>query len=93
MVAVNKTLYFNLVYIDLLGLIQVEGVCGYSYGMTFTENTSRYRYFYPPKKKSDALDAFRDLFAEVAAQGFTLRMLKSENGSEYNNKVFFGFCR
>jgi hypothetical protein len=93
MVTVNKTLYFHLVYTDLLGPIQVEGVGGYSYGMTFTENTSRYRYFYPLKKKSDALDAFKDLFAEVSAQGFTLRMLKSDNGGEYNNKVFTEFCR
>jgi hypothetical protein len=57
--AVTKELYFQAVYTDVLGPMQVRAPGGYHYGITFTEMTSRYRYFYPLRVKSDALTAFK----------------------------------
>ena len=90
--AVNKDLYFHVVYSDVIGPMQVKSVSGHYYGITFTEMTSRYRYFYPLKKKSDTLMAFKTLIAEVESQGFKIRMLKSDNGGEYISEEFKAYC-
>ena len=90
--AVNKDLYFHVVYSDLIGPMQVRSVAGHYYGITFTEMTSRYRYFYPLKHKSDALTAFKMLNAEVESQGFKIKMLKSDNGGEYVSAAFAAYC-
>jgi hypothetical protein len=89
---VNKDLYFHCVYSDVLGPINPVAIGGYSYGITFTEYGSRYRWFYPLKAKSDALSAFKSLVAEVSAQGFRVRMLRSDNGGEYTSEAFKQYC-
>ena len=83
--AVNKELYFHVVYSDVLGPMQVRSASGHYYGITFTEMTSL-------KKKSDALTAFKMLNAEVQASGFKIRMLKSDNGGEYKSEAFKEYC-
>ena len=90
---VNKDLYFNVVWSDVLGPITPVALGNYKFGVTFTESNSRYRYFYPLKHKSDVLDAFKSLIAEVSSQGFTVRLLRSDNGGEYTSDAFKSFCR
>ena len=80
--AVTKELYFQAVYTDLLGPMQVRAPGGFYYGITFTEMTSRFRYFYPLRRKSDALNALKQLVAEVESDGFKIKLLKSDNGGE-----------
>ena len=90
--AVSKELYFQAVYTDLIGPMQVRAPGGFYYGITFTELTSRFRYFYPLRRKSDALNAFKQLVAEVEADGFKIKLLKSDNGGEYVSEDFKTYC-
>ena len=59
--AEKKELYFNCVYTDLIGPMQTKSTKGHFYGVTFTEMATRYRFFYPLKKKSETLSAFEQL--------------------------------
>ena len=90
--AVTKELYFQAVYTDLLGPMQVRAPGGFYYGITFTEMTSRFRYFYPLRRKSDALNALKQLVAEVESDGFKIKLLKSDNGGEYVSEEFKNYC-
>ena len=89
----RRDLYFTAVYSDVLGPIQPVAVGGFNYGVTFTDVTSRYRYFFPLRQKSDVLTAFQSVVAEVTALGFNVRLLRSDNGGEYQNEAFAAFCR
>ena len=89
----RRDLYFTAVYSDVLGPIQPVAVGGFNYGVTFTDVSSRYRYFFPLRQKSDVLAAFQSVVAEVTALGFNVRLLRSDNGGEYQNEAFAAFCR
>ena len=89
----DKNLYFTAVYSDVLGPIQPVALGGYQYGVTFTEVNSRYRYFYPLKQKSDVLQAFMSLVAEVSSLGFKVKLLRSDNGGEYTSIEFQLYCK
>ena len=54
--------------------------------------TSRFRYFYPLRRKSDALNALKQLVAEVESDGFKIKLLKSDNGGEYVSEEFKNYC-
>ena len=53
--------------------------------MTFTEKTSRYRWFYALRTKDQVLDKLKLLVAEIKSLGFKLSMLHCDNGGEYDN--------
>ena len=90
--AVNKSLFFNVVWSDVLGPITPTALGGYVCGVTFTEQNSKFRWFYPLREKSDVISAFSRLVADVSSWGFTVRLLRSDNGGEYTSKEFADFC-
>ena len=89
----RRDLYFTSVYSDVLGPIQPVAIGGFNYGVTFTDVTSRYRFFFPLKHKSDVLSAFQTVVAEVTALGFRVRLLRSDNGGEYKNESFASYMK
>ena len=90
---VNKELYFEMVTSDLLGPIQVASLDNKRYGITFTEIKSRYRWFYTLKHKSEAVDALKLFHAEITAHGFTIKILKTDNGGEFISTEFKDFLQ
>ena len=90
--AEKKDLYFDCVYTDVIGPMQTKGTKGHLYGLTFTEMATRYRFFYPLAKKSDTLNAFKSLNAEIVSLGYKIKQLKSDNGGEYISQEFKDFC-
>ena len=76
----------------MLGPVQPVALGGYHFGVTFTGETSRYRYFFPLKTKDEVLGVFQQLVAELTALGFTVRQLRSDNGGEYISKEFKAYC-
>ena len=88
----KKELYFDCVCTDVIGPMQIKSTKGYLYGLTFTEMATRYRFFYPLAKKSDTLNAFKLLNAEVVSLGYKIKQLKSDNGGEYVSQEFKDYC-
>ena len=58
----------DLIHSDVCGPFSVHGRGGYEYFITFTNDYSRYGYVYLMKKKSDALDKFKEFKAESEKQ-------------------------
>jgi transposase InsO family protein len=59
-------------------------VDGYDSFITFTDDYSRYGYIYPIKKRSEALDKFKILKAEVENQhDLKIKIVRSDRGGEY----------
>jgi hypothetical protein len=56
-------------------------VDGYGSFITFTDDYSRYRYIYPIKERSEALDKFKIFKAEVENQhDIKIKIVRSDRG-------------
>src|SRR5260370_23145967 len=65
---------------------------GYRYFITFVDDHSRFLTIHPMKKKSDALDSFKDFLAESKHQsGKKLKILHTNGGGEYFSTDFIQF--
>ena len=57
---------------------------GFSYFITFTDDFSDYGYIYPIREKSEALDKFKIIKAEVENQHeLKIKVVRSDRGGEY----------
>jgi len=57
---------------------------GFDSFITFTDDYSRYRYIYPIKEQSEALDKFKIFKAEVENQhDLKIKIVHSHHGGEY----------
>ena len=54
----------DLIHSNVCGSFSVHARGGYEYFITFTDDYSRYGYVYLMKKKSEALDKFKEFKAE-----------------------------
>ena len=82
---VDIEVYFKEVNSDLIGPMQVQGIDGTRYAIHFTEARSRYRWLYTMKHKDETLEKIKEFVSEIEAQGFTLKLLKTDNGGEFVN--------
>ena len=58
----------TLIHLDVCEPFSVHARGGYEYFITFTDDYSRYGYVYLMKKKSEALDKFKEFKAESEKQ-------------------------
>ena len=58
----------DLIHSDVCGPFSVHARGGYEYFITFTNDYSRYGYVYLMKKKSEALDKFKEFKAKSEKQ-------------------------
>jgi hypothetical protein len=65
---------------------------GHLYAICFVDDFSRRAAVYPMKKKSEAVDKFRQYVEECAANGVFIRGIRSDNGSEYTSAEMETFC-
>ena len=62
----------------------MKSVDGYDSFITFTYDYSRYGYIYPIKERSEVLDKFKILKAEVENQhNLKIKIVRSGRGGEY----------
>ena len=84
--------YFNLIHLDVCGPFSVHARGSFEYFITFTDDYSRYKYVYLMKKKSKALDKFKEFKAESKKQlGRHIKSLCSNRGGEYMSIEFIFF--
>ena len=85
MKSLDVSLYFKEVNSDLIGPMQVAGICGSRYAIHFTEARSRYRWIYTMKNKNETVNKIKEFVSEIESLGFSLKLLKTDNGGEYVN--------
>ena len=84
----------DLIRSDVCGPFSVHARCGYEYFITFIDDYSRYGYVYLMKKKSEALDKFKEFKAESEKQlGRHVKSLRSDRGGEYMSIEFVSFLK
>ena len=84
----------DLIHSDVCGPFSVHARGGYEYFITFTDDYSRYGYVYLMKKKSEALDKFKEFKAESEKQlGRHIKSLRSDRGAEYMSIEFVSFLK
>jgi transposase InsO family protein len=84
----------DVTYSDLSGKISPESRGGMQYYATFTDGKSRYSTIYFLRKKSEAIQKFKEYWNTLNTQkGIRLKKLVTDEGSEYCNKEFEEFCK
>jgi hypothetical protein len=67
---------------------------GFKFSIGFVDDATRRSKSYPMKKKSEALEMFRrSIEEECEPPGYTVGVLRSDNGGEYIGKEFNAYCR
>lgn len=85
---------FDLVHSDVWGNAPVDSREGYKYFVTFIDDKSRVTWLYLLKAKSDVNMVFQE-FCNMINNQFdtTIKVLRTDNGTEYTNNVFQTFLR
>jgi hypothetical protein len=74
----------EIIHTDICGLFHIASVDGYDSFITFTDDYSRYRYIYPIKERSEALDKFKIFKAEVENRhDIKIKIVRSDRGGYY----------
>nr|GEX43412.1 retrotransposon protein, putative, Ty1-copia subclass [Tanacetum cinerariifolium] len=80
----------GLIHTNVRGTFKIMSRQGASYFVTFTDDFSRYGYVYLLKHKHEVFETFKVFQKEVENQlGKTIKLLRSDRGSEYMSQEFF----
>lgn len=80
------------VHADLCGPMDVESLGGARYYLLIKDEFSHFRFLYTLKKKSEAAEKIMDYVTMVERQQqVTLKVLRTDNGGEFVNKVLGDF--
>ena len=76
-----------------MGPFQTKSLGGTSYVLTFIDDFSRMTFGYLLEHKDQTFERFKDFKALVENQtNLKIKMLRSNNGEEYNSNEFNAFC-
>ena len=76
-----------------MGPFQTKFLGGASYVLTFIDDFSRMTFGYLLEHKDQTFIRFKDFKSLVENQNdFKIKMLRSNNGGEYNNNEFNDYC-
>ena len=77
---------------DVWGPANVTTCLGERWYVTFIDSHSSYTWLYLLKHKSEVISAFKNFYTLVCNQyGAKVKVLRSDNGTEYINKDFSDF--
>ena len=84
----------QLVHTDVCGPMQTQSFGGSSYFITFTDDYSRYCKIYFLRKKSEALEKFKEFKVAVEKEtGLNVKALRADRGREYMSEEFKQFLK
>lgn len=89
----RATQKMEIVHSDVFGPLKAKSIGGCKWFVTFIDDYTRKVFVYPMKQKSEVFKKFIDFknFAERQSD-CKLKILRSDNGTEYINKIFDDFC-
>lgn len=77
----------EIIHSDVCGPLPTESLGGSRYFLTFRDDHSRYRFVYFLKHKSEVFEKFKHVVALAKMEcGHDIKILRSDNGTEYVNK-------
>ena len=83
----------QLMHSLLMGPFFTKSLGGVSYVLTFINEFSRMTFGYLLENKDQTFDRFKDFKALVENKSrFKIKMLRSDNGGEYNSTKFNNYC-
>ncbi|KAJ0401726.1 hypothetical protein P43SY_003047 [Pythium insidiosum] len=83
----------EMVHTDLMGPINVKSKSGARFILVFVDDWSRYLHVYLLKSKTEVTSKFIEYTTVMERQtGGRVKCVRSDNGSEFCNKKFDGFC-
>ena len=83
----------ELIHSDVFGPVPVPSLGGAIYYVSFIDDFSRNTRLYFLKKKSEVFSKFKEYKALVNQTGKKIKVLRTNNGSEFCEKEFKKFCR
>ena len=84
----------RLVHTDVCGPMQTQSFGGSGYFITFTDNYSRYCKTYFLRKKSKALEKFKEFKASVETElGMKIKAFRADRGGEYMSEEFKSYLK
>jgi transposase InsO family protein len=85
---------FDIIYFDVWGPSRVASLSGFRWFVTFIDCCSRVIWLFLMRSKSKVPDCFRNFQKMVETQyGKRVKILRSDNGTEYTNKSMQDFLR
>ncbi len=83
----------EIIYSDIIGPVNIS-INKYKYVITFIDDYSRKAWVYPLKNKSDAGNIIINFlkFINIQHPNNKIKIFKSDNAKEYNNKKIKNFC-
>lgn len=90
----STTHMLELIHSDVCGPMNINSVGGSKYFITFTDDFTRFVTVYMMKRKSEALEKFKEYVNLVEKQtGHKVKRLRCDNGGEYTSKAFVDYCK
>ena len=84
----------QIIHTDLCGPMNKHSIGGAKYMLTFIDDHSRYAFVYFLKSKDETFCKFREFLTMVERQtGKAVKILRSDNGTEYVNHTFENFLK
>ena len=84
----------QLVHTDVCGPMQTQSFGGNSYFITFTDDYSHYCKTYFLKKKSEALEKFKEFKVTVEKElSMNIKVLRADRGGEYLSDEFKNYLK
>jgi GAG-pre-integrase domain/Integrase core domain len=86
--------YFDIIHSDVWGPSRVASSSGFHWSVTFIDCCSMVTWLFLMRSKSEVPDCFRNFHKMVETQyGKRVKILRSDNGTEYINKSMQDFLR
>ena len=83
----------KLIHTDLSGIIRIPNKQKYRYFLIFVDDYSRFAFLYLLKSKEQVFETFREFKNMIEEQMESkIKRLKSDGGSEYDNKKLHQLC-
>ena len=83
----------DLIHSDICGPMSARALSGVEYLVTFIDDRSKKTWIYFLKTKDEVFSRFKEFKALVEnLTGKRIKVLRSDNGGEYIDKEFTGFC-
>ena len=88
-----STSFLELVHSDVWGPSPLTSLLGFNYYVIFIDDYSRFTWLFLLKHKNEVLSVFKHFKSMVETQfSSSLKILRTDNGSEYINHDFKSFC-